>query len=290
MGFFSGGFGGIASGVLGALGGTIGSAMDASHDRDLARMNANFQREVYQNQLQWKAADARKAGLHPLAALGGGAYSASNIASGPSSSYADSLGKLGSTIGDAFTAYKNRDQIQAEAENKRRQEDDQAKANIELTRSQTAYYNSLSAESQRRAASQSTRPSGSGITGQRTIGPSPSPDSSGSGAYAVRPVGDGFFDINLHPDYQQELGDELGQVYNFVRKGTRERGRFWRDPSSGDWYQFDQSTGYWRKGTPADYELARSRINSKKAQINRRFNMFSREPVYYDEDSWWWPF
>lgn len=282
MGFFDGGFGGVVSGVLGALGGAAGSALDASHDRDLARLNANFQREVYQNQLQWKAADAKKAGLHPIAALGGGSYSASNIASGPSSSYADSLGKLGKGIGDAFAAYKNRDQLQAEAEKKKQQEDDQAKANVELTRSQTAYYNSLSAESQRRSASQSTRPSGSGIPGQRTDRPHPGSGDAPDRAWIARDLGEGWFDINQHPDYTQELGDEIGQMYNFVRKATREADRYWQDPYDGIWYKFYPDRGAWRRENPAGDAIDELRnYNNKKNQINRRFgSLFGTDEVY----------
>jgi hypothetical protein len=44
-----------------------------------ARRNAALQREFAQNSLQWKAADAKAAGLHPLAALGASGYSASPV-------------------------------------------------------------------------------------------------------------------------------------------------------------------------------------------------------------------
>lgn len=283
MGFFDGGFGGIASGVLGALGGVFGSAMDASHDRELAKMNANFQREVYQNQLQWKAADARKAGLHPLAALGGGSYSASNIASGSNTSYADSLGKLGKGIGDAFTAYKTRDQLQKEAEEQKKKDDEKANADVNLVKSQTAYYNALAAQAQRRAPTQSTRTSGSGIPGQRTTGPAPGTGDTVGRAWTVRDVGDGWYDINQHADYTQELGDEAGQLYNMVRKATRESDRYWVDPYDDIWYKFYPDKGFWRRESPAAdaiYDLRH--YNSKKNQINRRFgSIFGTDDVYH---------
>lgn len=252
MGFFSGGFGGIASGVLGALGG----ALDASHDRDLARMNQNWQREVYQNQIQWKAADARKAGLHPLAALGGGAYSASNVASSPGSSYASSLGKLGQSIGDAFTAYMTRDEAAALAASEKQKADDKAAADVGLVKAQTAYYNGLAQQAQRKSPHQLTSPSSSGIPGSSTTRPDNNAYAPASTTYAVRDYGDGWYDINLSTEAQQELGDELGQVYNFVGKGSREWDKFWQHPTTHEWFRFYPDKGKWRREDPSTSALA----------------------------------
>lgn len=266
MGFFDGAFGGIASGVLGALGG----ALDASNNRDVTRMNQNWQREVYQNQLQWKVADARKAGLHPLAALGGGAYAASNIASSPGSSYASSLGKVGQSIGDAFTAYMTRDEAAALAASEKLKADEKAAADVGLVKAQTAYYNGLAQQAQRKSPHQLTSPSSSGIPGSYTTRPD-SPYASADTTYAVRDYGDGWYDINLSSDAQQELGDELGQIYNFVGKGAREWDTFWQHPTTHEWFRYYPGKGKWRREDPTESTLADLRAErSDRARMKKR--------------------
>lgn len=79
---------GLLSGLgsfFGPVGTLIGGAIDESMADDggyAGRANYDAQREFAQNGLQWKAADARAAGLHPLAALGGSgaAFSPSFVA------------------------------------------------------------------------------------------------------------------------------------------------------------------------------------------------------------------
>lgn len=59
-----------------AVGGAIGGAIDGNQDKQSAQQtnydNYNSQKEFAQMGLQWKAADAKAAGLHPMAALGTG--------------------------------------------------------------------------------------------------------------------------------------------------------------------------------------------------------------------------
>lgn len=79
------------SDILG-LGDIVGSFIDAGttlfgghQDRKLARdsqaKNIAWEREQHQNRIQWTAADAQKAGLHPLAVIGnmGGISSAGTV-------------------------------------------------------------------------------------------------------------------------------------------------------------------------------------------------------------------
>lgn len=77
--------------VGGAVGGAIGGAIDGDEERSNANQgfdkNAEMQREFAQNGIRWKVADARAAGLHPLAALGAPTTSFSPMqvgSSGPS--------------------------------------------------------------------------------------------------------------------------------------------------------------------------------------------------------------
>lgn len=65
----------LAGPILGAAGigaGTsfIGGLFGSSSNRKMAERAERFNREVLQNAIQWRVDDARKAGLHPLFALG----------------------------------------------------------------------------------------------------------------------------------------------------------------------------------------------------------------------------
>lgn len=74
MGFFDGGvgeaIGGIAGGLLGGVGGIISSGMSGANAAAINQANYEHQKEFAQNGIRWKVADAKAAGLHPLAALG----------------------------------------------------------------------------------------------------------------------------------------------------------------------------------------------------------------------------
>lgn len=60
---------------LGLLGGITGSFFN----RDLSERQMAFAREMAQNGIQWRVEDARKAGIHPLYALGAPTFNAPNI-------------------------------------------------------------------------------------------------------------------------------------------------------------------------------------------------------------------
>lgn len=152
MGFFDGGFGGAVSGVLGALGGLAGGYMTNQFNSKEAAKDRAFQKEVYQNQLQWKSADAKKAGLHPLAVIGSGSYSASP-SSVPSADFSSSLGKLGEGIGDAFTGYMTKDQVAEQAAKADQRAEEQHDANMRESAARTLMYNGQALEATRRAQS-----------------------------------------------------------------------------------------------------------------------------------------
>lgn len=83
------------------LGGLLGkSSADenrAAQERQAAQNRAD-QREFAQNSIQWKVADAKKAGLHPLAAIGSPTHSFSPISLGGGSS-SSSMGSAVSAMG-----------------------------------------------------------------------------------------------------------------------------------------------------------------------------------------------
>lgn len=143
------GFGSIVSGIAGL----IGSHQDREFARAQSAADRAFQKEVYQNQLQWKAADAKKAGLHPLAVIGSGSYSASPSSQPSASSTASVLGKLGEGIGDAFTAYMTKDQVAEQAAKAEQRAEEQHDANMRESAARTLMYNGQALEATRRAAS-----------------------------------------------------------------------------------------------------------------------------------------
>lgn len=67
----------LLGGLLSAGGAIGGALINSSASRDINSKNADLQKEFAQNSIQWKIADAKKAGIHPLYALGAQGYSAS---------------------------------------------------------------------------------------------------------------------------------------------------------------------------------------------------------------------
>ena len=57
--------------------GAEAARLNLAHQKEMNAKNAALQREFAQSGIQWKVADAKKAGLHPLAALGAQTASAS---------------------------------------------------------------------------------------------------------------------------------------------------------------------------------------------------------------------
>lgn len=75
MGLFGGGglgsaIGGAVGGLLGGVGSIVGAGMSGANAAAINQANYEHQKEFAQNGIRWKVADAKAAGLHPLAALG----------------------------------------------------------------------------------------------------------------------------------------------------------------------------------------------------------------------------
>lgn len=124
----------VAAAGIGAVTDLAGGLVDQYFNQKAADKSYKFQKKVLQNQVQWRVADAVKAGLHPLAALG------VNPASGPSSMIGSSLGSsisnMGQNISRAAEAYLTpQDKIAARSALLNLE---QQQANIDLTRSQIA--------------------------------------------------------------------------------------------------------------------------------------------------------
>jgi hypothetical protein len=107
MGLFDGGIGDIAGAVGSVVGGglgLIGSANSQANAAAINKFNYEAQKEFAQNSIRWRVADAKAAGLHPLAALGAQASGYT-----PSAAIGDSpdfgfLSDVGQNIGRAIDA------------------------------------------------------------------------------------------------------------------------------------------------------------------------------------------
>lgn len=75
MGLFGNGglgsaIGGAVGELLGGVGSIVGAGMSGANAATINALNYEHQKEFAQNGIRWKVADAKAAGLHPLAALG----------------------------------------------------------------------------------------------------------------------------------------------------------------------------------------------------------------------------
>lgn len=102
----------LAGGFLGRSAQKSANSTNAA----IAAENAALQREFAQNGIQWKVADAQKAGIHPLYALGASTHSFSPVSVGaiPESGLAAGLADAGQNIGRAIDATRsNKDKAAA---------------------------------------------------------------------------------------------------------------------------------------------------------------------------------
>lgn len=92
--------------ILGAIGGIAGSLLGGLFGKKQADDQAELQREFAQNGIRWKVEDAKKAGIHPLYALGAQTTAYSPISVG-SPDFATGGQNLGSAI-QAMTTPKEK--------------------------------------------------------------------------------------------------------------------------------------------------------------------------------------
>lgn len=151
-----GAIGGIAGGVAGLI---SGGQSSASAER-LNQLNYAHQKEFAQNGIRWKVADAKAAGLHPLAALG-----ASTAQYTPATAIGDSpdwsfLADAGQSIGRAVDAKRTQ---QERVEQQQKQDAafalkaENQKAENDLIRAQTASIQQDMALRQAKASEQAVR-------------------------------------------------------------------------------------------------------------------------------------
>ena len=81
----------------------LGGFLGRSHQTSMFRRMYDMQKEFAQHGIQWRVEDAKKAGVHPLFALGGSTASPGAISTG-SDPLAASIGRAGQHLGRAVNA------------------------------------------------------------------------------------------------------------------------------------------------------------------------------------------
>ncbi|AXQ65684.1 MAG: DNA pilot protein [Microviridae sp.] len=111
----TGGFdiGSLAGPLIGAgaslVGGLASQRLASNQAAYVSSMNYKQAKEFAKNQIQWRVADAKKAGIHPLAALGASLYQSAPTAVGAdTSALGNGLSEMGQNLSRAFDAYQTR--------------------------------------------------------------------------------------------------------------------------------------------------------------------------------------
>lgn len=100
--------------ILGNVMGASSSRSAASQARRQAELDRQTQLDIAKNQIQWRTADAKRAGIHPLYALGMSPINYSPVAIGGGSGGGEYYSQMGQDIGRAVGAYQsNRERRQA---------------------------------------------------------------------------------------------------------------------------------------------------------------------------------
>lgn len=112
--------GSLAGGAISALGGAYAANKSAQVANNVNLLNYKQAKEFAQNQIQWRVADAKAAGLHPLAALGVSPIAAPASAVGADvSGLGQGLSEMGQNLSrsvDAFQSRRERDREMAKQE------------------------------------------------------------------------------------------------------------------------------------------------------------------------------
>lgn len=132
------------SGALGAVGSIAGGLIGAHNSNNIAAQNIAMQKEFAQNGIRWKVEDAKRAGIHPLFALGANTSSFTPVG-GYSGDYgvSDALSSMGQSIDRAKQAKMTpaeRAVEQAKADQAYDLDIRQKEANITATMAQASYY------------------------------------------------------------------------------------------------------------------------------------------------------
>lgn len=101
--------GGLASSALNFFGGQSAQEKSIEAQQNINNQNIAMQKEFAQNGVQWKVADARAAGINPLAALGASTTSFSNLVGPTVGQEGEGIQKAGQDLGRAMSAASSMD-------------------------------------------------------------------------------------------------------------------------------------------------------------------------------------
>ncbi|QXP07976.1 MAG: DNA pilot protein [Arizlama microvirus] len=104
----------IIGGIIAAGGALAGSGISSAAARDINNQNIALQREFATNGIRMKVEDAKRAGIHPLAALGAQTYSFSPVNAGDTS-IGQGVSDAGQAIGRAVSATRTDTERQFQA-------------------------------------------------------------------------------------------------------------------------------------------------------------------------------
>lgn len=99
----------LLGGLISGGASILGSLLGGNSQKKIAQQQMAMQREFAQNGIQWKVADAKKAGVHPLYALGANTVSYSPVSVGDTS-IGSGISQAGQDIGRAVAASANEPQ------------------------------------------------------------------------------------------------------------------------------------------------------------------------------------
>uniref|UniRef100_A0AAU8B4Z8 DNA pilot protein n=1 Tax=Dulem virus 79 TaxID=3145790 RepID=A0AAU8B4Z8_9VIRU len=200
------GLGSVVGGAISA----VGSLLGGRQQQQSAREQMAMQKEFAQNGIRWKVADAKAAGLHPLAALGAQTFSYNPVAVGDGG-IADAMAQMGQGIDRAVAAKQTAEERkleQAFVDKQRELDIRQKEKNIQLLDSEIYRNNSAAYESLKRASMPPAMPSyfRKGFDGQGDAKPGNSTlDSINKYAWQFDEEGKRAFTYS--PDYKQQYED-----------------------------------------------------------------------------------
>ena len=130
MGLFSSIAGAVTDAAGSILGGAISDNRNQAYANQMWGKNYNAQKEFAQNSIQWRVQDAKKAGIHPLYAMGqtpGYTPSDSSHSSAYGEGVSQTMNKLGQAMGQLDFQLKKEEVKSARAERKGKELDNAVK-------------------------------------------------------------------------------------------------------------------------------------------------------------------
>lgn len=202
----------LLGGAVAGVGSLVGGVVGGLSSRASAKQNYEAQKEFAQNGIRWKVEDAKRAGIHPLYALG-----ANTAQFSPSSSYggdfgiSDAFSQFGQGISRAVQAKQTKEeraQEQANADRAFNLQAQEVTSRIEENKAHANYYNMMALNLD--PISQSAVASNQAVS--RTGLPVAMPDQSADGVSSIAAD---------HYNYTNSPTGETIPFYTLARQGKR---------------------------------------------------------------------